>query len=91
MPNIDYFENALTQISKATYSLEDTVKSLRRAKEYLNSQERLMRRFTKDVGDVTELNLDTIRIIKDLTKISIRLNDLYLSVIDSQGNHQDRI
>lgn len=91
MPNIDYFENALTQISKATYSLEDTVKSLRRAKEYLNSQERLMRRFTKDVGDVTELNLDTIRIIKDLTKISIRLNDLYLSVIDNQEDYQDRL
>ena len=85
---VEYYGPALTQIVKASKSLDDTYRSLMKARDALEDQAQLMRRYHMSGEEAIILKNEVEHVVRQLYTLSNSIDDVGASIEMKQEKYQ---
>lgn len=86
---IEYYGNALTELSKASNTLDKVHASLKRAYGFLEDQEQLMKRFKIDSTDAKDMKDEVNHLLAEVETLTDHIDDTAMGVEMRQQEYQD--
>lgn len=86
---IEYYGNALTEVTKASNQLDKVHLSLKRAYEFLDDQEQLMKRFKIDPTDAKDMKDEVNRLLAEVETLTEHVDDTGVGIEMRQQEYQD--
>ena len=86
---VEYYGNALTEVTKASNQLDKVHTSLKRAAEFLEDQEQLMKRFKIDPADAIEMKEVVESLLTQLESLTEAIDDAGMGIEMRQQEYQD--
>ena len=86
---IEYYGNALTELTKAENLLDKAYASLEKAHDFLEDQEQLMKRFKIDSTDAKDMKEEVNRLLAELETLTEHVDDTGMGIEMCQQEYQD--
>ena len=77
---VEYYGSALTSVSKATMQLDHAHKELKRAYDFLEDQEQLMKRFKIDPTDAADMKDSVKTLLKKIEDLTEEIDDCGMGI-----------
>lgn len=86
---IEYYGNALSELTKAENLLDKVHASLERAYDFLEDQENLMKRFKIDSTDAKNMKEEVNQLLAEVETLIEHVDDTGIGIEMSQHEYQD--
>lgn len=87
--SIEYYGNALTELTKAENLLDKAHASLERAYDFLEDQENLMKRFKIDSADAKDMKEEVNQLLAEVETLTEHVDNTGIGIEMRQQEYQD--